>query len=80
MVQHQFIKTDVVIANADYHHIESKLLPPAYRNYSERYWNKKTMAPSCILYYVGLNKKLENIAHHSLFFDTSFEATCKRNL
>jgi phytoene desaturase len=65
--------TDAVIGNADYHHIENKLLPAAYRNYSEDYWNKKTMAPSCLLYYVGLNKKLKNIAHHSLFFDTSFQ-------
>jgi len=64
---------DAVIGNADYYHIENKLLSPAYRNYSENYWNKKTMAPSCILYYVGLNKKLENVAHHSLFFDTSFQ-------
>jgi phytoene desaturase len=70
-------KADAVIGNADYHHIESKLLPPAYRNYSEKYWDKKTMAPSCILYYVGLNKKLGNITHHSLFFDTSFEAHAK---
>ena len=67
-----FFNVDVVISNADYHFTENKLLPPQYRNYSETYWNKKTMAPSCILYYVGLNKKLENILHHSLFFDTSF--------
>jgi phytoene desaturase len=65
--------TDAVIGNADYHHIENDLLPAACRNYSEEYWNKKTMAPSSILYYVGLNKKLENITHHSLFFDTSFQ-------
>ncbi len=70
-------KTGAVIGNADYHHIESKLLPPQYRNYSEKYWDNKTMAPSCILYYIGLNKKPENIAHHSLFFDTSFEAHAK---
>ena len=63
---------DVIISNADYHFTENKLLQPQYRNYSEAYWNKKTMAPSCILFYVGLNKKLENIIHHSLFFDTSF--------
>ena len=31
------------------------------------------MAPSCLIYYVGLNKKLNNVLHHSLFFDTSFE-------
>jgi len=31
------------------------------------------MAPSCLLYYVGLNKKIEGIQHHSLFFDTDFQ-------
>jgi len=30
------------------------------------------MAPSCLLYYVGLNKRLPGILHHSLFFDTDF--------
>jgi phytoene desaturase len=64
---------DVVVANADYHHTEKKLLDKEFRNYNETYWSKKTMAPSCILYYVGLNKKLKNISHHSLFFDTSFQ-------
>ncbi|MFT4153856.1 phytoene desaturase family protein [Parafilimonas sp.] len=67
----------IVIANADYHYTENSLLPAAYRNYSEAYWNKKTMAPSALLYYVGLNKKLENITHHSLFFDTSFQQHAK---
>jgi phytoene desaturase len=66
-------EADVVIGNADYHHIENNLLPASYRNHSEDYWNTRTMAPSCILYFVGLNKKLTNITHHSLFFDTSFE-------
>ncbi len=68
-----FFETDVVISNADYHFTESKLLDKNDRSYSEVYWNKRVMAPSCILYYIGLNKKLENIPHHSLFFDTSFE-------
>ncbi|MEO8712705.1 MAG: phytoene desaturase family protein, partial [Parafilimonas sp.] len=68
---------DVVIGNADYHYIENNLLSAEYRNYSEEYWDKKTMAPSCILFYVGLNKKLENISHHSLFFDVSFEHHAK---
>ena len=43
------------------------------RNYSDKYWDKRVMAPSCLLYYVGLNKKLTNITHHTLFFDTDFE-------
>ena len=65
-------EADVVIGGADYHHVETKLLPAAYRSYTNQYWEKRVMAPSCILFYVGLNKKLEGIRHHSLFFDTSF--------
>jgi phytoene desaturase len=68
---------DVVIGGADYHFIESRLLPAHARTYSEDYWDKRVMAPSCLLYYVGLNKKLKNILHHSLFFDTSFDQHSK---
>jgi phytoene desaturase len=64
---------DVVISGADYYFTEFNLLPEAYRTYQETYWNKKILAPSCLLYFVGLNKKLNNILHHSLFFDVSFE-------
>lgn len=67
------IEADVVIANADYHFTETKLLGKNDRVYTESYWDKRVMAPSCILYYIGLNKKLNNVLHHSLFFDTSFE-------
>ncbi len=65
-------EADVVIGGADYHHVETKLLQPKYQSYSTAYWNKRVMAPSSILYYVGLNKKLTGIQHHSLFFDTDF--------
>jgi len=64
---------DILVGAADYHFIETKLLPKQYRSYSDKYWDSRVMAPSCLLYYVGLNKKLENLTHHSLFFDTSFE-------
>lgn len=69
----QYFQADVIISGADYHHTETVLLPKAAQSYSINYWNKRVMAPSCLLYYVGLNKKLKNILHHSLFFDTSFE-------
>lgn len=65
--------SDVVIATADYHFVETKLLPDGLRSYKESYWDKKILAPGCLLYYVGLNKKLKNITHHSLFFDVDFE-------
>ncbi|MEN9686189.1 MAG: phytoene desaturase [Bacteroidota bacterium] len=65
-------RMDAIIGGADYHHIETTLLPAAYRTYSERYWEKRVMAPGCLLYYVGLNKKIKNLQHHTLFFDSSF--------
>lgn len=66
-------EADVIISGADYHFTEMSLLPEESRSYSPRYWDKKIMAPSCLMYYVGLNKKLKNPVHHSLFFDVPFE-------
>jgi phytoene desaturase len=66
------IETDIVISSADYHHTEQHLLPKEYRNYSESYWDKKTFAPSSLIYYLGINKPLKNILHHNLFFDADF--------
>ncbi|HPH84331.1 MAG TPA: phytoene desaturase family protein [Ferruginibacter sp.] len=69
----KYFEADVVIGGADYHFVEQQLLPKAYRTYSEAYWNKRVMAPSCLLFYVGLNKKIKNLTHHSLFFDVDFD-------
>jgi phytoene desaturase len=60
---------DAVIASADYHHIESDLLPAHYRNYSEKYWKNKTFAPSCLIFYLGISKKIDSLIHHTLFFE-----------
>ena len=73
VVNGKSIAADIVLAGADYHHAET-LLPPQHRQYSEAYWQKKVFAPSSLLFYVGLNKKLKNVAHHTLFFDVDFEA------
>lgn len=62
-------EADVVVAGADYHHVDSALLAPEYRNYSDNYWDKRVLAPSSLLFYLGIDKKLENITHHCLFFD-----------
>jgi phytoene desaturase len=64
--------TDGIVGSADYHHIESKLLEKDQRNYSQQYWNKKTFAPSSIIFYLGINRKVDNLEHHTLFFDTDF--------
>ena len=64
---------DIVLSGADYHHTET-LLDAQYRQYSEAYWNKKTFAPSSLLFYVGFNKKIKNVSHHTLFFDEEFDS------
>lgn len=62
-----------VIGAADYHHVEQKLLPKEFRNYDEAYWDKRTFAPSSLLFYLGVNKKIDKLKHHNLFFDESLD-------
>lgn len=64
---------DVVVGSADYHHVEQHLLEEKDRRYDEAYWDKRTMAPSSLLFYLGVNKRLNKLLHHNLFFDTDFE-------
>lgn len=63
---------DVVIASSDYHHSES-LLDENLRNYNEEYWKKKTFAPSCLIYYLGIKEKIPNLKHHTLFFENDLD-------
>lgn len=64
---------DAVIASGDYHHVEQELLEHEYRNYNESYWDKRVMAPSSLIFYLGINKKVKKLIHHNLFFDRDFE-------
>ena len=66
-----FVESDIVLSGADYHHTET-LLPAESRQYSESYWKKKTFAPSALLFYVGFEKPIKNVEHHTLFFDVDF--------
>lgn len=73
VVNGETITADIILSGADYHHTET-LLDEKHRVYSEAYWNRKTFAPSSLLFYVGFDKKIENVEHHSLFFDVDFDA------
>lgn len=64
-----FLNFDAVVAAADYQHIENKLVPKEFRNYRDGYWDKKTFAPSCLIYYLGLSERIPELEHHTLFFD-----------
>lgn len=66
------IEADAVVANADYHHVETELLSHNYQSYSEKYWQHKTMSPSGVMVYLGVRKKIEGLRHHTLFFDTDW--------
>lgn len=70
------IESEIVLSGADYHHTET-LLDEKYRGYSEKYWDSKIFAPSSLLFYVGFNKKIDNVSHHTLFFDTEFDVHAK---
>ncbi len=72
LVNGEKIPADLVLSGADYHHSES-LLDASQRQYSQSYWEKKTFAPSSLLFYLGFDKRLKNVEHHNLFFDTDFE-------
>lgn len=63
---------DYIIAGADYHHVEQQLLPSSFRRYNQAYWDNRVMAPSSLIFYLGVNKKIKNLAHHTLFFDEDF--------
>ena len=64
---------DFVVCSGDYQHFDQNIVDQKYRNYSASYWDKRTLAPSSLLFYIGLDKKLKNISHHCLFFDKDFE-------
>lgn len=66
------IEVDTLIGSADYHHVET-LLPQQLRNYSEDYWQKRTFAPSCLIFYLGFNEKIPGLKHHTLFFENELD-------
>ncbi len=72
IVDGEFHPFDYVVASADYHHVEQELLPLKQRRYDESYWNKQVLAPSSMIYYLGVNKRIAGLAHHNLFFDEDF--------
>lgn len=67
---HEF---DAIIASSDYHHTET-LLSPELRNYPQKYWQQRTFAPSCLIYYLGFTERLPGLEHHTLFFEHNLDA------
>ena len=68
-IKEKTIPVENVIASADYHFVEQQLVPASHRRYSAAYWDKRKMAPSCLIFYIGLSGKVPGLEHHNLFFD-----------
>lgn len=66
------ITFDTVIASSDYHHTET-LLEERLRNYTEKYWQSRTFAPSSLIFYLGINQTIPNLKHHTLFFENDLD-------
>lgn len=77
LVNDQIVEFDQIVAGADYHFVEQKLLDKPQRNYSEKYWQKRDMAPSSLIFYLGVDDELPNLEHHNLFFDEDFATHAK---
>lgn len=66
------IEADYIVSGADYEHTD-QMLAKGHSNYSKDYWNSRLMAPSSLLFYLGIDKKVGNLLHHNLFFDEDFQ-------
>ncbi len=72
-VSDEHLEADAVLASADYHFVEQNLLESKHRQYDEDYWDSRTMSPSSLLYYLGLECDLGDLEHHTLFFDEDLD-------
>lgn len=73
------VDADVVVCAADYAHAETKLLEKAYQTYPAQYWKQKTLSPSALLIYLGLDTKLTgDVEHHSLYLGDEWEKEFER--
>ncbi|MBN2173353.1 MAG: phytoene desaturase [Bacteroidales bacterium] len=72
VVNDEIYAADVVVGSADYNHVEQQLVPGQFRTYTEKYWESRVMSPSSIIFYLGIDKKIPGLLHHTLFFDEDF--------
>lgn len=67
------LPADVVVGAGDYRHVEQELLPPEARVYSPAYWERRVLSPSSLLFFLGVDRRLDGLRHHNLFFDEGLD-------
>jgi phytoene desaturase len=68
------IPVERIVAGADYNFVEQNLIPKKFRRYSEEYWDKRSLAPSSLIFYLGIKGEVKGLEHHNLFFDEDLDA------
>ena len=71
----QSLQFDNVISNADYRWTETRLLDTQWQTFKESYWEKRTMAPSGFILYLGVKGKVNNLDHHTLLFNYDWKTS-----
>lgn len=70
----QEVEADIVISDADLAFTETTLLKnDVDRTYDSAYWDKKVMAPSALILYLGLNRTYDSLQHHNLLFTKDWD-------
>ena len=73
LTKSQEFEADIVVCNADYPYAETNLLDKNNWSYSRKYWDSRKIAPSAYLLYLGLDKRIDSLIHHNLYFDKNWE-------
>ena len=62
------VDADVVVGAADLHHLETALLPTGLQTHPEPAWRDRSPGPGAVLAMLGVEGRLPQLPHHSLFF------------
>ncbi|MEY4993997.1 MAG: hypothetical protein RIS82_1119, partial [Actinomycetota bacterium] len=72
-----FYSADVVVGNADLHHIETQLLEPKDQTLPAKWWEDKVPGPSAMLLFLGVKGKLPQLDHHTLLYSDDWAKNFK---
>jgi len=59
------------LVTCDMAFFERSIVPKSLRMYSPDYWDSREVSPSCLLFYLGVDCRVQGLEHHNLFFDQS---------
>jgi 1-hydroxy-2-isopentenylcarotenoid 3,4-desaturase len=65
-------RADLVVSDADYAHTEQELLPAHERGFSDEYWEKRDLAPSAFVLFLGVEGTFDELEHHNVVMPTDW--------